>query len=159
MKTARVTLGLFLGLLSCTYSSFASEQGKGEGAIVIRDDAPVYKKADGTDTTWKMKRGDAVVANSRKLAAWQFYEQSGRVQIVFLDVTVGRPRGGWMRLDDLVKFTYDFCNYDPAINLSPGYPFTPGRKQDWNICFQEARDAKLKELRAAWETEKAPGSQ
>ena len=62
---------------------------------------------------------------SRKIKAWQFYEESGRVRIVFLAETTGRLRGGWMRLDDLAKFTYD-CDYDPAINPVPGYPFTPG---------------------------------
>jgi hypothetical protein len=72
------------------------------------------------------------------------------VQIVFLEA--GETRGGCKRLDDLAKFTYDFCNDDdPAINLfSPGYPFTTGGKQNWNVCFQEARDAKLKELRVTW---------
>ena len=53
----------------------------------------------GTDVTWKLKRGDAVVAYSKK----------------------------------------------PP-------------KQNWNVCFQEARDAKLKELRAAWAEEKTAGS-
>jgi|GEM_PF-4213902 len=127
---------------------------KGEGAIVIRDDALVYKKADSnTGVSWKLNRGDAIVANySRKLAAWQFYE-SCLVQIAFLDETTGRQRVGWMRLDDLAKFTYD-CKYDPFINPIPGYPFTPGIiKYNWNVCFQEARDAKLKELRVTWAEE------
>jgi hypothetical protein len=133
----------------CLNSSAPRGQGKGEGAIVIRDDALVYKKADrSTGVLWKLKRGDAVVADySRKMKAWQFYEESGRVRIVFLAETTGRLRGGWMRLDDLAKFTYD-CDYDPAINPVPGYPFTPGIiNYNWNVCFQEARDAKLKELR------------
>ena len=142
----------------CPNPSAPSGQGKGEGAIVIRDDALVYKKVDSsTRVTWKLKRGDAVVANySRKSEAWQFYEESGRVQIAFLDE--GRLRGGWMRLDDLAKFTYD-CNYDPFINPVPGYPFKPGiRIHNWNVCFQEARDAKLKEQRVTWAEEQAATS-
>jgi hypothetical protein len=144
----------------CPDSSAPRGQGKGEGAIVIRDDALVYKKADSsTGVPWKLKRGDAVVADySRKLKAWQFYEESGRVQIAFLDETTGRLRGGWMRFDDLAKFTYD-CNYDPAINPIPGYPFTPGIiKHNWNVCFQKARDAKLKELHVTWAEEQAATS-
>ena len=144
----------------CPNTSAPSGQGKIEGAIVTRDDALVYKTVDSsTRVTWKLKRGDTVVANySRKLKAWQFYEESGRVQIAFLDETPGRLRGGWMRFDDLAKFTYD-CKYDPVINPEPGYPFKPGiRIHNWNVCFQEARDVKLKELRAAWAEEKTAES-
>jgi len=46
----------------CLDSSAPRGQGKGEGAIVIRDDALVYKKAESsTGVPWKLKRGDAVV--------------------------------------------------------------------------------------------------
>lgn len=135
---------------------------RGEGAIVISKEAPVYKKAHGTDVTSTLKRGDAVVAVSLGWGAGQFREESGRAWIAFLDEAAGSPREGWMRLADLAKFTYFFCNYDvPSDNEAPGYPFTPGsypfpsgKRVDWNTCFREARDAKLNELRAACAKEK-----
>ncbi len=115
-------------------------QGKAEAGIVIRDDAPVYKSAKSTSVTWKLKRGDSVAAIEPKGKAWQFYEESGRVRIAFLDEDDNLI--GWMRLDDLAKFTYDFCAFEPSAgHPPPGYPFI------WNVCFRQARDAKLKELR------------
>src|SRR5262249_1281718 len=127
-------------------------QGKGEGGIVIRDDALVYKKVHGNAVIRKLKRGDAVVAYSKK-PSWHFYEESGRVYIVFL--VEGASRGGYMSLEDLAKFTYNYCVFDRITGLStpPGYPFTPGTRHNWNVCFQEARDAKLKELRGTWAKE------
>jgi hypothetical protein len=43
-------------------------QGKGEGGIVIRDDAQVYKVAKGTGVVRKLKRGDAVAVESTVVA-------------------------------------------------------------------------------------------
>ena len=123
---------------------------RGEGAIVIQE-APVYRKANGTDVTGTLKRGDAVVAHSIGWEVVQFVETSGRVEIAFLDEAAGNPRAGWVRLADLATFTYFFCNYEvPASAGAPGNPFTSGKNTEWNVCFGEARDAKLKELRAAW---------
>ena len=138
---------------------------KGEGAIVIRDEAPVYRKKRGSEVGWRLKGGDAVAGVSIS-EEWHFEEESGRVAVVFLGGTAGTPPSGWMNLVDLERFTYFFCNYDPVVeklppiwsswdwvtlfNRSPGYPFTHEKNREWIACFREARDAKLKELRAAW---------
>ncbi|HEU5181991.1 MAG TPA: hypothetical protein VFW45_14475 [Candidatus Polarisedimenticolia bacterium] len=120
--------------------------GKGEGAICIRDDAPVYRSPDGTRVFRTLKRGNAVVAVEPKGRAWEFYEESGRTRIAFPD---GFDRSiGWMKVEDLARFTYDFCVFDPGLAPSPppGYPFTTGKRMIWNVCFKKARDAKLKDL-------------
>jgi len=138
----------------CPIPPVPGGQGKGEGAIVIREDAPVYKRPNSTGVAWELKRGDAVAAIEPKGRLWQFYEDSGRVRIAFL--YEGDHRLAWMRLEDLAKFTYDFCVFPPRAGHStppPGNPFTTGKREKWNVCFQEARDAKLKELRATWAEE------
>ncbi len=121
-------------------------QGKGEGAIVLRDNAPVYKKPDGAGVIQWLERGNAVVAIEPKGIAWEFHEESGRTRIAF--PYKGDRRIGWMKVEDLARFTYASCIFDAALipNPPPGYPFTTGKRMNWNICFQQARDAKLKEL-------------
>ena len=41
-------------------AGLAQESGTREGAVAIRDDAPVYSSANGDKVEWRLKRGDAV---------------------------------------------------------------------------------------------------
>ena len=44
------------------WSGHRSVLSKGEGAIVIREDAPVYKRPNSTGVAWTLKRANAVAA-------------------------------------------------------------------------------------------------
>jgi len=140
--------------------------GKGEGAIVLKDDAPVYGTKKGKEPAFHLKLGDAVagmtvdqttlwMGDSTKATAYQFTEKDGRVQVLYFAAAKlpAMPKGGWMDLADLATFIYDgSCG-------ERGAPTTYGMKRQWNVCFKEARDAKLEELRAQWEAEAAAAAE
>jgi len=157
--TRKVLLTMFPFLLSSMVFA-AGAGGKGQGAIVIRDDAPVYKKSDGDEIAWKLQRGDSVAAYGGSVtssmfgggdAMYIFDEKSGRVRVVYFQ---GEQKGmnkiGWMNPPDLSRFTYDgSCERGAS-------PFaTKGFSVRWNACFHEARDSKLEELKAKWGKEDA----
>jgi len=130
----------------------ASRGGKGQGAIVIRDDAPVYTNPDRTEVEWKLKRGDAVAGiTSGALTAgrFQFDEKNGRAHVqYFRGEEKGMARSGWMDPGDLSRFTYDGSCEDNASPFA-----TKGFSMRWNACFQEGRDDKLDKLRLLWAQE------
>ncbi len=126
--------------------------GKGQGAIVIRDEAPVYVSSKGPAVEWKMKRGDAVagyMANGILPPRFLLDEVDGRVHVAYFRGEVkGMNKTGWMDPKDLSRFTYDgSC----AGNASPFD--TKGFSLRWNACFQEGRDNKLDLLRPLWAQE------
>ena len=125
--------------------------GKGQGAIVLRDGAPVYKKSGGEEVTLSLKRGDSVAGWKEFMGApggilWQFGEKDGRIGVAYHPPDAKGHRLAWMDPKDVARFTYDgSCEKNAA----------PETGRDWNACFQEARDAKLEELKAKWAAEDA----
>jgi len=148
---------IFLAALS--FSSFLFPQhraGKGQGGIVTRDDAPVYKARIGDEVEYRLKRGDAVAGITGGLAlptTWMFEERDGRVKVCYLMEGRKTNGDGWMLMSDLSVFAFDgSCS-------QTGGPFAARLKAIWNPCFQEGRDAKLEELHKKWaEEEAAKGS-
>jgi len=152
----------------------AAQGGKGQGAIVIRNDAPVYKKSKGEKIVETLKRGDAVAGwtmtsfgdqvtqmmdpgshvGPSSGEKWIFDEKDGRVMVVYsVPAKEGRKQhraGGWMDPADLSRFTYE------GSCTPGGSPFlTDYTDPRLNACFQEARDNKLDQLRVLWSEEDA----
>jgi hypothetical protein len=132
-----------------------ADGGRGQGAIVVRDDTPVYADSKGDKIEWKLKRGDAVAGYMAQMlhVTWQLDEVDGRVHVFYFKATEQKgsfvDRTAWMDPKDLSRFTYDgSCGPKAA----PGGPYSVkgfGSKQ-WNPCFEEARDTKLDALRPLW---------
>jgi hypothetical protein len=125
----------------------AGRHGKGQGAIVVRDGAPVYEDESSTEVIRTLKRGDAVAGLHRVAIVFQyeFVEENGRVRVIYPVKGKSKAESGWMDPDDLSTFTYSCGCEDECIPWSAS--FGPTR---YNPCFQEARDEKLDKLRAIW---------
>jgi hypothetical protein len=125
---------------------------RGQGAVVIRDDAPVYADSKGDKVEWRLKRGDAVAGYTADFPPkFMLDEVNGRVHVTyFAGEQKGMNKTAWMDPKDLSRFTYDgSCQHN-------GSPFTTkGFSLRWNACFEEARDNKLDVLRATWATQDA----
>lgn len=145
----RATLAA-LSVTLLTLPAFAA--GRGQGAVVLRDDAPVYAESKGDKVEWKLKRGDAVAGYTSGLApTYLLDEVNGRVHVLyFAGEQKGMSKTAWMDPKDLSRFTFD------GSCQSNGSPLAvKGFSQRWNACFEEARDNKLDALRATWEAQDA----
>jgi hypothetical protein len=128
----------------------AQESGSREGAVAIRDDAPVYASAKGDKVEWKLKRGDAVAFIKSGLSRrWLPDEENGRIHVCYLQ---GDPKPSahtaWMNPNDLSRFAYELRCRNNLSPLITGTLFSPDR---WSECFERARDAKWEVLRPLWE--------
>jgi len=129
--------------------------GKGQGALVNRDGAPVYQTAEASSPVVVLNRGKAVSAISGNIILkpdYRFDEgEGGRVRVNYFATADDRGKFqiGFMDPHDLSKFTYDCGCRKDAGDCSPfdtrGLKFS----FSWNVCFQEARDAKLDQLQAS----------
>src|SRR5258708_7311032 len=73
----RIAVIVGVALALCT-PGFADGHGRGQGAIIIRDGAEVYKRKDATEVEYVMKRGDAVYGFTGGImlpATWIFDER------------------------------------------------------------------------------------
>ena len=121
---------------------------RGQGGVVIRDDAPVYADSTGDKVEWKLKRGEAVSGYLRSWphpVSYQFEDKGGRVRVAYLRSAAGSgEHHGWMDPGDLSRFTFEgSCGFGDTPYSVKGFG-----KFQWNVCFQEARDNKLDALRA-----------
>ncbi|MFZ5788222.1 MAG: hypothetical protein ACOY3Y_17425 [Acidobacteriota bacterium] len=125
----------------------SGRHGKGQGAIVVRDGAPVYEDESSTEVIRSLKRGDAVAGMHRMaiVIQYEFVEENGRVRVIYPRKGSSKPESGWMDPEDLSTFTYSCGCEDDCIPWAAS--FGPTR---YNPCFQEARDEKLEKLRAIW---------
>jgi hypothetical protein len=146
----RTTLAAF----SLTLLAFPalSAGPRGQGAVVIHDDAPIYAGSKGDKVEWKLKRGDAVAGYTSGFPpTYLLDEVDGRVHVLYFSgEQKGMSKTAWMDPKDLSRFTYD------GSCQSNGSPLAvKGFSQRWNACFEEARDNKLDGLRATWATQDA----
>jgi hypothetical protein len=146
-------VALFVPLMVLAEGSNA----KGRGALVIVNEAPVFKKSTGEERVHVLHRWDTVVGNKSfgmGLELWDFVEKDGRVRVAYLVAGEKRPmKKGWMRPGDLSMFVYADCGVQTdAPTMLGGKPLESpwpwSAAGTWTLCFQEARDAKLKELQA-----------
>lgn len=146
--------------LFALFPATAIAGGIGQGGIVVVDELKVYKKSAGQEEAYTLRRGEAVAGFMMSGAdlmltgkvVYQFDEKDGRVHIVYFEEGKKLSRSGWTDPAGLSRFVYDG---------SCGAMATPlvgvGTRQHWNACFQEARDAKLAELKAPPMDEKEKG--
>lgn len=159
MRTATLVSMLAIGLAvpAAAQLPFGEESGHGkkaQGAIVIRDGAPVYKDKSTTDVKRTFKRGECVAGLHREMIvfSYEFVEENGRVRVIYPKPDSSKPDDGWMDPMDLAMFTYD-CGCESncmpwAASLGP---------TRWNLCYQEARDNKLDRLKLMWAEERSRG--
>ncbi len=136
-------------------------QGKGDGGIVLRDGAPVYRGSTKELIEATLNRGDAVAGITTEGIfgnSYQFEEEDGRIHVLYF--RSGTPvEGGpfytaWMNPSDLARFTYDCgCDHESKPNCRPFS--SRWMKFRWNTCFEESRDSKLAQLKPAWGGESA----
>lgn len=161
MKHALVaSLGLAVSVLILGPVPVCEAQGKGDGGIVLRDAAPVYRGSTGDKVEATLNRGDAVAGITTEGIfgdKFQFEEEDGRIHVLYFrshDKEGGPFFTAWVNPADLARFTYDCgCDRESKPNCRP----TSSRwmKFRWNTCFLEARDAKLAQLTPTWGQEPA----
>ncbi len=132
--------------------SLAGSNAKGRGALVIVDEAPVFKESTSTEQVFTLHRLDSVVGNKSfgmGLELWDFVEKDGRVRVAYLDRSAKHwVKKGWMRPADLSMFVYNDCGVQTDLPTLLGTkpldsPWPWSAASDWTLCFQESRDAKL----------------
>lgn len=158
-----------LALLSVGLSRPAMAQGRGQGAIVIKDDAPVYAHSTGDKIEAKAPRGYAVAGITTiagTVTSYMAETDNGRAHILFLkknqfkqDVQDLKALGenekklkfrAFMNPEDLAYFTYE-CGCGEKKDPCAPIQLAGWLNERWNACFGEARDKKLAELKAQWE--------
>jgi hypothetical protein len=131
-------LGLALTLLAgapaaAQWDAPVSGQRKGEGALVIREGAPGYEKKTGTNVTRTFARGEAVAGFHKEFLAttYEFFEEEGRVRVLFPKPGSALMLDAWMDPADLATFVYDCCD-DECIPVKGSF-----KRAEWNACFRE----------------------
>lgn len=166
-------------LLSCLLVLFTSAfslraQGKGQGAIVVRNTerdgpAPIYRSEDDDKIEARAVRGDYVggITTMGMVHQYQFErKENGRVHVLYFGNAKqsGVQRTAWMDSSDLETFTYDCgCGFGRHRRGREEEACSPLAldgfvSRTWNACFQEARDKKLTELKTRWAQEVAGAS-
>lgn len=141
-------------------ASTASAEGRAQGGIVIRDNAPIYSSDEG-DTlemgVGRVSRGFPVAGVTVIMGKTRTYmaeTENGRIHILYLGDGKNRNalrHRAWMDPADVAFFTYE-CGC--GARKEPCAPvMTAGwTSERWNPCFQEAYDRKLAELKASWDS-------
>ena len=96
MKPAKALLAA-VSLTLLTLPALSFDHQPYDGAIVIRDDAPVYAASKGEQITSMLMRGDAVAVQTFRARYW-YNEVDGRVQVFFFPNAERKgASGGWWR--------------------------------------------------------------
>lgn len=173
MKSRRIYApsSLAIALFVIATSTPALGEGKGQGAIVIRHDAPIYFSDTGGKIEAKAPLGYGVAGITVLLGSISSYMaeiENGRAHIIYLN-SGGRKSGAltrraWMNPDDLAFFTYECGCGEENDPCAPQVTAGWGSER-WNPCFIEARDRKVAEIEAQRErgggsksTESAPAT-
>lgn len=160
MRTSMIRqVGLVAVLMFVVVVPVCHAQGRGDGGIVLRDGAPVYRGSTKELIEATLNRGDAVAGITTEGIfgeSFQFEEEDGRIHVLYFrsgtPVEGGPYYTAWMNPSDLARFTYDCgCDHESKPNCRPFS--SRWMKFRWNTCFMEARDNKLAQLRPAWSSE------
>jgi hypothetical protein len=144
-------LGFAFVLLGSAAPKILTAQGKGQGAIVIKGDAPVYASDTGDKTEAKAPLGLSVAGITvimGRVTSYMAETENGRAHILYLRGTKNALRQrAWMNPADLAFFTYECGCGDENERCAP--VVTAGWiSERWNACFIEARDKKVAALNA-----------
>lgn len=149
MSRSRTTLVVIAGVLVASVAGAQWEepvwgQRKGEGALVIRDGAPGYESKSSTEVKRTFKRGEAVAGFHKEFIAttYEFFEENGRVRVLFPKPDSVLMDNAWMDPEDLLVFVYDCCDSE-CIPVKGSL-----KRSEWNPCFKDGIN-KAKERLAA----------
>lgn len=162
MKIQTARLVIVAACILQTFSAFG--QGRGEGAIVVREKVTIYTSATGLEEKSKdVPRGFAVggitTTAMAGTTAYELQEENGRLHVIYVDLDDSGSgeqksiyRLGWVARSDVSNFTYE-CGCTSAMDRNKCYPLTQAGfvTLKYNACFKEGMNKKLLELRAAWE--------
>ncbi|MEX1246614.1 MAG: chalcone isomerase family protein, partial [Thermoanaerobaculia bacterium] len=153
----RLAVGLSGALVAALLKTSALAQGRAEGAIVIRDNAPIYLKSSGSAIVDTRMRGDYVVGVTTMftVSSFQFEDEDGRLHLSYFrdKDQKGMMRTGWMDPADLARFTYE-CGC--GSRKKPCSPFSSqGFILRWNTCYLEGKDRKVADLKSKPEASSA----
>lgn len=120
-------------------------QRKGEGALVVRDGAPAYESKSSTKVKRTFKRGEAVAGFHKEFLAmtYEFFEENGRVRVLFPKPDSALMDDAWMDPDDLLTFVYDCCDSE-CIPVKGSL-----KRSEWNPCFKDGINKARERLAAA----------
>jgi hypothetical protein len=149
-------VGLFW-LALAAHPSPVLAQAKGEGAVVVRRGAVIYRFSKGGQVELaNLPYGFAVVGVTSVglMESFQFEEEDGRLHVKYLKLNdkgeqKSTPARAWMEPAELERFTY-FCGCETgAEQNNKCSPFATSGFTDrsWNTCFREAYNAKVAELK------------
>jgi len=143
MRTARVVVGMVImtvmaGPVLAQWGGEGWGKRKAEGAVVVRDDAPVYESKSSMDVKHTFKRGDAVVGFHREMIVitYELFEENGRYMVGWPKPDSALMQSGWMEVDDLASFVYDCGCEEKCIPVKASL-----KRAEWNPCFREAYSA------------------
>lgn len=137
MRTERLAVAALVALVSplaaAQWDGPWGGQRKGEGALVIRDEAPGYASKTGMDVKRTFRRGDAVAGFHKEFLAttYEFFEEEGRVRVLFPKPGSALMADAWMDPADLATFVYDCCDAE-CIPVKGSL-----KRAEWNPCFKE----------------------
>jgi hypothetical protein len=164
-RTSRTRFcGVVVVCASLCVSQTVKAQGRAQGAIVVKNDAPFYRSDTGDGRELGIERvargfplaGITVIMG--EVRSFMAEVQNNRAHVLYLGHGITNTSGlhhrAWMNTDDLSFFTFDCGCGEKDKSCSP--LTTAGWiSERWNPCFQEAYDKKLRELKPQWEKEDA----
>jgi hypothetical protein len=130
-RTALVTVAVVLGAGAAAGQWVG--QAKGEGALVVRDEAPGFESKSSMDVKRTFSRGDAVAGFHKEFIAttYEFFEENGRVRVLYPKPDSALMDDCWMEPKDLMTFVYDCCD-EQCIPVKGSF-----KRAEWNPCFKD----------------------
>ena len=131
-------------LLGVTWGHAQWGQRKGEGALVIRDGAPAYESKSSTNVKRTFSRGEAVAGFHKVAIAvnYEFFEENGRVRVLYPRANSARMDDAWMNPADLQTFIYDCCD-EECIPVKASFT-----RAEWNPCFKDGMNRAMAQQQA-----------
>jgi hypothetical protein len=137
---------LMLTALALFTPSLAYAQGVGEGGCVVSATAPVYADDKGEEVVATKEAGECVAGVTLRVGGFEkefaFQESNGRYRVNYFagKDAKGMPRFGWMKPDDLEKFTYECGCGTNEREKAECTPYSGTFVKVFNPCFRQARD-------------------
>jgi hypothetical protein len=150
----------------------AYAQGRGEGAVVIRENVSIYKASNGNELRDEnLPIGFAVVGITTmmgSITAYQFEEENNRLHVFYVGLDESGEqksvnRYGWIDRSAVSQFSYE-CGCKAPLENNKCFPLSQAGfvAMRYNACFKEGLNKKLSESRPKMDqvvsTQSAPTS-
>ncbi len=137
----------------------APHDQRGEGGLVIVDNAVIYRDSTGQKIAAKAMKGQflgGVTARGLKQFEYRFARDSGRVQVLYFEggKPEGLPKPGWIDAAAIKEFSFD-CSCASDCNPGEKVSFLKDR---WSSCFKAAAEKAAAEPNAEMTAESATGA-